>query len=195
MLLGVLLIAGAVFLLVHNRQEDQLSGAAADAVLQQLQMVISEAQQEKEPDDETVPPQELPGATRPALPQIQIDGQDYMGVLSIPSINLQLPIISQWSDAALRTAPCRHVGSLEEDNLVIAGHNYSKHFGQLDQLKTGDLVVFADLTGQTYLYEVVELERMPGTAIEQMLDSGHALTLYTCTYGGQDRIAVRCNRK
>ncbi len=198
MILGALLIIGAVSLLVYNRIEDKESGAAADAVLQQLQAAISEGEQKTtEPDNEasSSPQEPTEPSLSPDIPQVEIDGQEYMGYLVIPALDLQLPVISNWSDAGLKIAPCRHTGSIAEDNLVIAGHNYSKHFGQLDGLKAGDLVLFTDLAGQTYIYEVIETERLAGTAIEAMLQSGYDLTLYTCTYGGQDRIAVRCNRK
>lgn len=43
-------------------------------------------------------------------------------------------------------------------------------------------------------YEVTEVEELQPTEIGQMLESGYDLTLYTCTYGGQSRVTVRCSR-
>jgi hypothetical protein len=74
-----------------------------------------------------------------------------------------------------------------------AAHNYASHFGRLTQLQTGDLVLFTDAAGQIHYYEVVLLETLPPTATEEMITSGFALSLYTCTPGGSNRVTVRCN--
>ena len=35
----------------------------------------------------------------------ELNGWDYIGYLSIPSIGLELPVLSQWSYAGLKIAP------------------------------------------------------------------------------------------
>jgi sortase A len=40
---------------------------------------------------------------------------------------------------------------------------------------------------------VAEVETLEPTAVEEMTNSGYALTLFTCTYGGQSRVTVRCD--
>ena len=45
------------------------------------------------------------------MPEETIDGRSYIGVLEIPSLSLQLPVIGSWSYAELREAPCRYAGS------------------------------------------------------------------------------------
>ena len=49
------------------------------------------------------------------------------------------------------------------------------------------------MNGAVTSYEVVEVDILNPTAIEEMTDSGFDLTLFTCTYGGQSRVTVRCN--
>ncbi len=41
-------------------------------------------------------------------------------------------------------------------------------------------------------YEIAETEILEPTAIEELLSDEWNLTLFTCTYGGQARVAVRC---
>ena len=53
----------------------------------------------------------------------------YIGVLQIPSLDLTLPVISDWSYPALQIAPCRYEGSAYDGGMVIAGHNFDSHFG------------------------------------------------------------------
>ena len=51
-----------------------------------------------------------------------------------------------------------------------------------------------DADGHIYRYEVVQQETLEKTDVDAMLDSPYDLTLFTCTPGGQLRIAVRCLR-
>ena len=84
-----------------------------------------------------------------------INGRDYIGVLSIPSLELELPVISQWDYPALKVAPCRYSGSLYQDNLIICAHNYASHFGKLKELQPGDIVLFTDMDEHVVTFQVV----------------------------------------
>lgn len=57
-----------------------------------------------------------------------IDGIKYIGVLEVPELSLQLPVMSHWSLAGLKIAPGRYKGSVYKRNTIIAGHNYRSHF-------------------------------------------------------------------
>ncbi|MBQ1279282.1 MAG: sortase, partial [Clostridia bacterium] len=117
---------------------------------------------------------------------------DCIGILSIPALDLELPVLTDWSYAKLKKAPCHYYGSCYEKDFVIAAHNYKAHFGRLSELQVGDLVVFTDVSGTAHYYEVVILETIPKNATKEMITSGFDLSLYTCTLGGGSRITVRC---
>ncbi|MCD8159065.1 MAG: sortase [Clostridiales bacterium] len=93
---------------------------------------------------------------------------------------------------ALKTSPCRYAGSAEEGGFVIAGHNYNCHFGRLNLLKAGDEILFSDASGKLYYYSVYETETLKPSAAEEMKSENWDLTLFTCTYSGTSRTAVRC---
>jgi sortase A len=124
-----------------------------------------------------------------------VNGYDSIGILSIPVLELELPILADWSYAKLKKAPCHYYGTYYEPNFVIAGHNYKTHFRKLSQLQEGDLVIFTDATGAPHYYEVVLLETMQKEATAEMITSGFDLSLYTCTPGGASRVTVRCKSK
>ena len=124
----------------------------------------------------------------------EIDGQEYIGYLSIPVLELELPVISEWDYDRLKIAPCRQYGSTKTDDLVIAAHNYASHFGRLAQLRTGDLLTFTDMDAETILYGVVTVDVLEPTAVNTVKDREFDLVLYTCTYGGENRVAVFCDR-
>lgn len=129
------------------------------------------------------------------MPVQNIDGQDYIGILSIPSLDLELPVISEWSYPRLKIAPCRYSGSAYKGGFIIAAHNYRTHFGSLTHLNEGDGVIFTDMDGNRFVYKVEALETLMPTDIEGMESGGWDLTLFTCTWGGQSRLTVRCVRE
>ena len=126
------------------------------------------------------------------MPLKTVDGNDYIGVISIPSINIELPIISEWSYPRLKAAPCRYCGTLYQRNLVICAHNYRRHFGHIKDLRIGDSVFFTDMDGFVFRYKVTEVLTLDPMAIEEMRTGDWDLTLFTCTLGGRTRVTVRC---
>lgn len=122
-----------------------------------------------------------------------MDLKKCIGFLSVPVLDLELPVLTDWSDEKLNKAPCLYYGSYYDKNFVIAAHNYESHFGRLSQLEAGDIVSFTDVRGTTYHYEVALLETLPKDATKEMILSGFDLTLYTRTLDGGSRVTVRCN--
>ena len=78
------------------------------------------------------------------------------------------------------------------NNMVIAAHDYYSHFGRLKSMSQGDEVIFTDMDGNVFRYEVAALETLSSTAVEEMTSGDWDLTLFTCTVGGQSRVTVRC---
>ena len=128
------------------------------------------------------------------LPSVFVDGYDYVGVLTIPALDLRLPVMQDWSYPKLKIAPCRQYGSSRTNDLVIAAHNYETHFGKIGTLAVGDEVRFTDMDGIDNYYSVQKVEVHDPTDVDAVKNSGHDLVLYTCTYGGKTRIVVFCDR-
>ena len=137
---------------------------------------------------------DYPDPYDPAMTEVVIDGYAYIGYLSIPSLGLELPVMSEWDYTRLKIAPCRYSGSTKTDDLVIAGHNYARHFSPIKGLKEGETVYFVDMDGVRSDYQVASVEVLAPTAVEEMTSGTYDLTLFTCTYGGRSRVAVRCQR-
>ncbi len=174
---GVLLIAAAVMLAVYNRREEQRAADAAERVLSDLRQA-----------------EESGAAPSDGMPVVEIGGYGYIGYLTIPALELELPVMSEWDYTRLKIAPCLYYGSVKTGNMVIAAHNYASHFGRLSKLKPGDAVRFTDMEGTVFDYTVGDLETLPSTATEEMITGDWELSLYTCTYGGGSRVTVRCER-
>ena len=55
-----------------------------------------------------------------------------------------------------------------------------------------DDVYIIDINGKRHSYSVEEIEVLDDTDVQKMIQSDWDLTLYTCTYGGQQRLTLRC---
>lgn len=108
---------------------------------------------------------------------------------------MELPVMSEWSYPRLKVAPCRYQGSAYTNDLIIAGHNYRKHFSPLKTLEPGARIVFTDVAGNQFYYIADSVEILKKTEVEQMEAGEWDLTLFTCTYGGQTRFTLRCLRE
>ena len=185
-ILGVVCILSAAGFAVYNRWEDDQAEETAQDLLADVQSIMDETQPQKPlPDDTEQIPTEME--------TVNVGGYDCIGILSVPVLDLELPVLTDWSYAKLKKAPCHYYGTYYEKDFVIAAHNYQSHFGKLSELQPKDLILFTDVSGTVYCYEVVLLETLPGNATEEMIASGFDLSLYTCTPGGASRVTVRCN--
>lgn len=200
MFLGAALIFGALSLFLHNWQEAENARKASGAYLAQLVEMLSSAgetpQEWDSPLLDVLPqtPEEYLTPEDLAMTETVIDGNTYIGYLSLPTLDLELPIMSDWSYPLLQIAPCRYYGSLRGNDLVLMAHNYASHFGTISQLREGDPVIFVDMDGGVTRYQVVAQDILDPTAVEEMTAGVFDLTLFTCTYGGKSRVTVYCDR-
>lgn len=189
MVLGAVLVLAALSLFLWNQRENNEAGTSAEKILPQVIEQIETPGAGQEPEEPS-----YPDPYDPTMTEVEIDGYAYVGYLSIPSLELELPVMSEWDYTRLKIAPCRYTGSTKTDDLVICAHNYTRHFGPIRNLTPGDTVTFTDMDGVVWQYEVVAVDILAPTDVEDMTAGGYDLTLFTCTYGGASRVTVRCER-
>ena len=198
-IIGCVLVAAGILLTAFNLYTDYRAGKAAANVLERVRSRIKEpvpyegrtvsedGLDIEYPDYKVDPNIELPVESE--------DGFNYIGVLAIPSLGIELPVFDEWNYANLKIAPCRFEGTPYKDKFIICAHNYDRHFGQIKNLRYGDEISFTDMDGNIFTYEVSEIEVLEPTAQEQMREGEWDMTLFTCTLGGASRVTVRCTRK
>ena len=197
MILGGLLLLGALGLAGYNLLSEKRAEEASRAAMEEILAIMPEeiaasvptvnGQQELEIPKHILDPER-------EMPVINVQGWEYVGVLDIPALDLSLPVMSEWSYAGLYYAPCRFDGSAYNDDLVIIGHNYSCHFGHLKNLPDGSAVYFTDVEGTRFEYVSVLHETLPPNAGEELCSGDWPLSIATCTVGGQARVVLRCER-
>ncbi|MBO5340798.1 MAG: sortase [Oscillospiraceae bacterium] len=184
---GVLLVLLSLTVFLYNQVQDQRAGQLAQTKLEALQTAMNYSV------GLTLEQQQIPSSS---IPQnaIELDGERYIGYLSIPALELELPVMSDWDYEKLKSAPCRQFGSAKTNDLVIAAHNYKKHFARLTTLKQGEGVLFCEVDGTVHSYTVERVDTLKPTEVDRVKNSERDLVLYTCTYGGKARTAVFCGR-
>ena len=126
------------------------------------------------------------------MPGEKVNGHEYIGTLSIPSLGLKVPVQRNWSYENLSVSPCRYSGSAYADNLAIIAHTY--HFGKLSSLALDATVTFTDMENNVFRYVVREKNTISPNDANEIAHSGYDLTLVTCTLSGTKRVAVYCER-
>ena len=201
-ILGVLLMAGALHLYLRNEQEQNQAAESASVIMPQIVEAIHQRAEEQAAKNVPADPADRPQiqivpmteSEKKEMPVVEIDGYGYIGFVGIPTLEQELPVMADWSYPQLKLSPCRFTGSTVEDDLVVMAHNYSYHFGSLKDLRVGDTVTFTDMDGQTIYYEVMALDVLGPYDVEEMTSGEFDLTLFTCNYSGKARVTVRCDR-
>lgn len=194
---GLLLIAAALLITGYNVWSDYRAGNKANEVLEALIPKIN-----KDPVPETGIMHDGEGIEFPDyvlnpkmdMPTQTVDEIEYVGMLTIQKIGIELPVADEWNSENMKNVPCRYSGTAYGDDLVICAHNYYYHFGRVSNLSYGDEVVFTDLDGNVFRYKVAEFESLKPTSVYEMTDSDWDLTLFTCTLDGTARVTVRCEK-
>ena len=194
---GLILVTAAVLLLVYNLWDGHRARESEEAILAEYLQENKKASEspdasDKEdkqniPDYLLNPDMDMPEYTLKSLGDVAC-----IGILEIPALDLELPVISSWSYSSLRLAPCRYSGSAYKGDLVIAAHNYQSHFGGLRTLPEGSEVFFTDAVGNRFSYYVAVTEALTPRSVDDMTSGEWPLTLFTCTLDSQNRVTVRC---
>ena len=189
--LALVFIIFGIILFLNNETESLEAANASNITVNKIIMEI----QEKD-----IPVKDITEDTEfleeiPEMEVMNIDGIDYIGTLEIPSQELLLPVTADWSYSNLKLSPCRYAGSIYTNDFVICAHNYNTHFGVLKNLQIGDIIYFRTVNNEIIEYSVVEMQILDPYSIDEMKNSEFDLTLFTCTYGGAQRVTVRANKK
>ena len=187
-IIGISLITVSLIITIHNIYEEEQAGKNSANVLNIIKENI-----EKNIEEDT---QQINNKTTEEITKktTNIEGYDYIGTISIPTLNLELPVMSEYDYDRLKIAPCRYYGNIHTNDLIICAHSYKTHFKNIDKLNQKDLVIITDIDGIKYIYEVLEIEILKPTDVSKMIDNEFDLTLYTCTNDGLNRITIRCNK-
>ena len=115
------------------------------------------------------------------MPTRLVNGINMVGVVSVPSVGIEIPVAAEWSYKNLKKSACRYSGTAKN--------------GRLGKAEMGDEVQFLDVNGTLYVYKITDKEILGKYELDRLTDNDSDLTLFTCTYGGKKRVVVRCQKQ
>ena len=122
------------------------------------------------------------------VPGIRMEDYNVVGVLKIPKIKVEYPILERVTKRSLEIAVAQldtQRGINNPGNTTILGHNYRNNlfFAKLHLLTNGDKIMVTDMTGRVITYEVYEVAtRKPSDTsyVSRDTDGNVEISLSTC---------------
>lgn len=154
---------------------------------------------DKENDEVTKNFHELQKAQNQEQPiELQMQGHKVIGIIKIPAIDLEYPIIDKTTKETMRISISKFSGGEinEIGNVALAGHNnYSgTMFGKNKNLKIKDKIYLTDLTIRTIEYEIYNIfvtDPNDTSILETEDKTKRELTLITCKNGRSERLIIK----
>lgn len=196
MILGTVLMLSALAAVSWEQFEAMRARRSVQDLMPKiLEQIVQRQNGETEeiPDGVLWVPDSYDGEYDAPMPVVEIDGNACVGYLTLLGLDMRLPVLSQWSSANEKIAPCRCAGSVGTRDLAIAAQNYPAHFGVLEELQAGDLITFTDMDGIVTTYEVATVDHVTPTEMQQLLEEPFDLALLTRFGTGNGWIAVYCD--
>lgn len=132
------------------------------------------------------------------LSLISYKGYRVIGIINIPKIDIEYPILEKNTNETMKYSIGRYFGGSINSfgNVSLAGHNnYSgTMFGKTKYLEKGDIIELTDLNNVTIQYEVYDIfttDPNDVSVLETTDDSIREVTLITCKNGREQRLIVK----
>ena len=138
---------------------------------------------------------------------VQLKGYNVIGIVSIPKIDIQYPILAietsnpEETKEPMRYGIVKYWGGNVNDygNLSIAGHNNynGTMFGKTKNLEIGDVVELTDLTQTTMQYEIYDIFVTDPNDVSILATNDETIrevTLITCTNGNRERLILKAKQ-
>lgn len=128
----------------------------------------------------------------------QIQGHKVVGIIKIPKIELEYPILENTNKETLNLSITKFWENRinEIGNVTLAGHNNlnGTMFGKIKKLEEGDIIELTDIQNVKLKYKVFKtyvIDPNDITCILPEQEGTREITLITCTNGNKNRFIVK----
>ncbi len=179
--IGIALILSAVGLFAYSKISSDIAKENAKEIVSDL-ISLMPAIKDGAPDDRT----------NTSMPILQIDGEDFVGILEIHDYSAKLPIYNKWDASRVTKYPCRYLGSVHDEVLVIGGSDNDGQFDFVKTISNGDNVYVTDTTGTRYRYTVCDINRTKDVSTENLTKTDARLVLFARNTYSLDYTVIFC---
>lgn len=127
------------------------------------------------------------------LETVNLSGYEVTGILQIADLNRSWPIIAGGDPVATAKIPSIYGGKPASGNLVITDSADNRQFASLKDLPDGSEVIFTDISGHEYRYQIATVETVPSSkvaAISRHRERWDA-AIITPNFSGRGQIVTR----
>lgn len=190
---SIFIVIGIVFLSHQLIMDKAISNMSNHAMIERPNTEIVESNTETTFDFEQVKNLNVKDVVKAQFEQKEISA---IGAISVPKVNLHLPILYGVSNVNLTigTGTMKKGQKMGKGNYALAGHNMNNGkalFSPLTRSKEGMLIYLTDFK-KTYEYQIDKIsivQPKQTSVIEDTKDS--ILTLVTCNYDGTKRMIIQ----
>ena len=130
--------------------------------------------------------------------EIEYKGYKVVGMISIPKIDLEYPILFETTNETMKYSITKFWGNgvNKIGNLTLAGHNNynGTMFGKTKNLEIGDIIELTDLSQVTRTYTIYDkfiTDPNDISVIEVEEFGTREVTLITCSNGNKERLIIK----
>ena len=190
-LLIILIIAAVITggMIFHKQYEDKIYDKENNELVRVFREELKKMENENSKNDKNKEKKKI---------DLEYKGQKVIGLIEIPAIDLEYPILEKTTNLAMATSISRYYGGEinEFGNVSLAGHNnYSgTMFGKNKNLEKGDDVLLTDQTGRTLKYKIYDkfVTHPDDTDVLETKDKTiREVTLITCKNGRSERLIIK----
>ena len=180
--LGVLLVLGALLITVVPMLRGKIATSKNGGVFETVYSLIPEVRAGAFDDRVDV-----------EMPSLEVDGEDYVGIIEIPMCGVHLPIRASWDSGDISRSPCRFTGSIYDGSLVVGGSDHEGQFNFAKTISIGDTVFVTDMTGARYTYKVTWVELTDDVSREYLTSREADLVLFVRDAYSLEYAVVSCD--
>ena len=178
---GCILFAVGLGLLFMLKFQTKRAENVNTEIVQTMEMILSDCREGmKEPDYAA------------EMPALEIQGEDFIALLEIPTYGLKLPVCNVWDKTKVISYPCRFSGTAYQGTLAIGGYDQPGQFDFFDRISDGTEVTVTDMTGCIFYYVVDRVDRSKSAEAEVFIKDGTDLTLFVRDAQLLEYIILRC---
>lgn len=130
--------------------------------------------------------------------EMEYKGYKVVGIIKIPKIDLEYPILSETTNASMKLSITKFWGNgvNKIGNLSLAGHNNydGTMFGKTKKLEVGDTIELTDMYNITRRYTIYDkfiTDPNDISIIEADNFGSREVTLITCSNGNKERLIIK----
>lgn len=128
-----------------------------------------------------------------SMPMLEIDGENFVGMIEIPLFDRKLPVCGNWNKHKVAEFPCRYSGSLYDGSLIIGGSDAAGQFDFVKNISIGDAVLLTDMMGGQYFFRVEWVETTSDVSTEKLVSDAADMILFARNTYSLDYTVIQCS--